>query len=464
MTGDLTPPEGDPGTLTTATGSLGTAATGIGKQKTATQHAVATALEQWHGPRSDAFRQAGAGLQVELGMVQTSSQKVAGLVHAYGLALKKTQDDIKTWAKEVKDADDRAAQVDPSSPESDRAFQHAGQLRGQLEQDARTAARQLKQLAAQIAAEIDDETALLVPKSDSLSPEAIRRRVFDELGVTGLSGHVSDAQAWKALGSAQAAVSKEDVEEDGEVDWKELADQLNNAGPAQLLAGTIGPLSGAEGWAVARFAQNARAVAGVEKNVQAIFSDMVGPMSDLYKSGIAGLGDVAARAKDASVVADLERTLAGNPEKQTASLLSKLKAGGIPETGFLGAAGRFLAVVGVASDVLTIINPGVENKTEGHVLQGAAALNIAGTAAAFAPTLATLAGINAVADWIPVAGQVVMIGTGLFLAGDWAYHHFGWFKSGVDGAVHGVTTAAKDTWHGITSAGSAIGHAFSSIF
>ncbi|HEX2892612.1 MAG TPA: hypothetical protein VHO29_01245 [Marmoricola sp.] len=460
--GDLTPPEGEPGQLTHCTGALGTVSTDLGTQKTAVQHGVATALEQWKGPRRDDFAHAGAGLQVEIAMVQASSQKVAGLVHEYGLALKKTQDDIRAWAAEVEHAESRVGSGD--DPDSIRAMQHAAQLRTQLEGEARQAAHRLKQLATTIAGEIDAETDLLVPKSESLDPAAIRRRVFDQLGVTGLDGPITPAQAWASLRSAEAAVPKEDVKSDGEVDWKELADQINNAGPAQLLAGTIGPLTGAEGWAVARFAGNLRDVARVEKNVQTIFADIVGPMSDLYKSGIAGMGDVDAQLDFASQVAKLERTLAGNPEESTASLLSKLKAGGIPETGFLGAVGKFLGVVGVASDVLTIMNPAVENETEGNVIRGAAGLNIVGTGMAFAPGMATLVGINAVADWVPVAGQVVMIGTGLFLAGDWAYHKFGWFHDGVDGVGHVASEGAKKVWDGVKDVGSGIKHVFSSIF
>jgi hypothetical protein len=460
--GDLTPPEGDPAGLTHSTGAFGTVSTDLGKQKTAVQHGVATALEQWKGPRRDDFAHAGAGLQVEIAMVQASSQKVAGLVHEYGLALRKTQDDIRGWAKEVADAEGRIGDGDDA--DSIRAMQHATQLRNQLEGQARQAAHQLKQLASTIAREIDAETGLLAPKSEALSPDAIRRRVFDELGVTGLQGALTPAQAWQVLKSAEAAVPDEDVESDGEVDWKELADQINNAGPAQLLAATVGPLSGAEGWAIARFAGNLHDVAAMEKSVQTIFSDIVGPMSDLYKSGIAGIGDVDAQLDFASQVAKLERTLAGDPEASTASLLSKLKAGGIPETGFLGAAGKILGVVGVASDVLTLINPGVENKTEGNVVRGAAGLNIVGTGMAFAPGMATLVGINAVADWVPVAGQVVMLGTGLFLAGDWAYHNVKWFHDGADAVGHVASEGAKKVWDGVKDVGSGIKHAFSSIF
>lgn len=462
MGGDLTPPEGDPGQLTHCTGALGSVSTDLGRQKTSVQHGVSTALEQWKGPRRDDFAQAGAGLQVEIAMVQASSQKVAGLVHEYGLALKKTQDDVRSWAQEVDAAEGRIGAGD--DPDSIRAMQHAAQLRTQLEGQARQAQHQLKQLASTIAREIDAETDLLVPKSESLSPAAIRRRVFEQLGVTGLQGPMTPAQAWETLRSAEAAVPKEDVESDGEVDWKELADQINNAGPAQLLAATVGPLTGSEGWAIARFAGNLRDVAGVEKSVQTIFSDIVGPMSDLYKSGIAGMGDVDAQLDFASQVAGLERTLAGDPEASTASLLSKLKAGGVPETGFLGVAGKFLAGVGVGSDILTLINPGVENQTEGNVVRGAAAANIVGTGMAFAPGMAGLVGINAVADWVPVAGQVVMLGTGLFLAGDWAYHNVKWFHDGADAVGHVASEGAKKVWDGVKDVGSGVAHVFSSIF
>ena len=45
-------------------------------------------------------------------------------------------------------------------------------------------------------------------------------------------------------------------------------------------------------------------------------------------------------------------------------------------------------MLGVAGDVMTIVNPGLENKTEGNVMRGAAAANIVGTGMAFSGTLA----------------------------------------------------------------------------
>lgn len=53
-------------------------------------------------------------------------------------------------------------------------------------------------------------------------------------------------------------------------------------------------------------------------------------------------------------------------------------------------------------------------------------------------TAATLVGINASTDWIPVVGQVVMLGTGIYLAGDWAYHKIKPFHSFVNSTAEFV--------------------------
>ena len=130
----------------------------------------------------------------------------------------------------------------------------------------------------------------------------------------------------------------------------------------------------------------------------------------------------------------------------------------------------------MVGDALTIVDPGVANKTEGRALQVTAGANMVGTGMAFS---ATLLGANAVVDWVPVAGQVVMVATGLILAGDYVYHHWDQITHGVSTAYHATThavstayhatthalgSAASATGHALSSAGSAVGHVFSSIF
>lgn len=130
-----------------------------------------------------------------------------------------------------------------------------------------------------------------------------------------------------------------------------------------------------------------------------------------------------------------------------------LRTGGIPEGGWLDMAGRGLALAGVASDVMTLVNPGTENQAEGDVNRGMAAANMVGTGMAFAPAIvgaapgaAALVGINAVADWVPVAGQVVMAGTALYLAGDWAYHNWDSITHAAGTAEHFIASGIEDTY------------------
>jgi hypothetical protein len=123
--------------------------------------------------------------------------------------------------------------------------------------------------------------------------------------------------------------------------------------------------------------------------------------------------------------------------------------GGLPDSGFWGAAAKVTGWLGIAGDALTIINPGVGG-TEGAIDRGMAGANLVATAA-------VLAEVNFGLDWIPVAGEVVMLATGLYLAADWAYQTFKPFHDFVDDVGHDVD-------HGFHTVAHAVSHFFSSIF
>jgi uncharacterized protein YukE len=57
--------------------------------------------------------------------------------------------------------------------------------------------------------------------------------------------------------------------------------------------------------------------------------------------------------------------------------------------------------------------------------------------------------LNASLDWIPVAGEVVMIGTGVYLAGDFLYHHWTPFRDVANAVGHGTVRVVKDIGSGI---------------
>jgi hypothetical protein len=80
---------------------------------------------------------------------------------------------------------------------------------------------------------------------------------------------------------------------------------------------------------------------------------------------------------------------------------------------------RTLAGLAVLGDIGTLVDPGASG-AEGTVNRVAAGANIAGTAVASSGELDVVASLNA-GDEIPVYGEVVAVGSGVYLAGDFVY-------------------------------------------
>ena len=133
----------------------------------------------------------------------------------------------------------------------------------------------------------------------------------------------------------------------------------------------------------------------------------------------------------------------------------KAAAGSLAEIKGLGTT---LGVLGIAADALTVVWP-PDKGAMGWVDRGAAGVNGALIAA------------NLAMDEIPVAGEVVMIGTGVYLAGNFLYHHWKPFTNVCNAVGHGTVEAADAVGHGAVTVGKDIGHgakkawhAISSIF
>lgn len=116
-------------------------------------------------------------------------------------------------------------------------------------------------------------------------------------------------------------------------------------------------------------------------------------------------------------------------------------------TPFLKGASASLSVVGIGTDIVTAISP-EDRGAMGWVDRGAAGVN------------GGLLAANLFVDEIPVAGEVMMIGTGVYLGGDYLYHHWKPFHNAVDAVGHGTVTVTKDIGHGVTSAVKSVGHLF----
>jgi len=129
--------------------------------------------------------------------------------------------------------------------------------------------------------------------------------------------------------------------------------------------------------------------------------------------------------------------------------------GGLGDSGLAKGAGRLFGFAGIGSDIATMVAPGSHSLGEDIANRGMAFGNAMGTGAVMlgadgTAALATAAGIDAAVGWVPVAGQAVMIGTGLYLAGDWAYNHVKAFHNFVNSTGHALSSAGHDAAHFIT--------------
>lgn len=98
-----------------------------------------------------------------------------------------------------------------------------------------------------------------------------------------------------------------------------------------------------------------------------------------------------------------------------------------------------LGALGIVADAGTIISP-QDKGAMGWVDRGAAGVN------------GGLLVANMFLDEIPVVGEVTLVATGVYLAGDFLYHHFKPFHDVCDDVGHATVTAVKDVGHAASSA------------
>jgi uncharacterized protein YukE len=119
------------------------------------------------------------------------------------------------------------------------------------------------------------------------------------------------------------------------------------------------------------------------------------------------------------------------------------------------AGSRLLGGVAAGSDVLAI---GGDIYTEIKPEDSGAMAVVDRTAAGVNAAAAGLDGGYAIAGLIagttfeiPVAGQVALVGTGLYLGADYLYHHWTPFRDVANAAGNAVASTAKGAWHDVTS-------------
>lgn len=456
-------PPGDPDAVKAAASAIGVLGGDVKTQEGVLTPAFAAALAAWHGPRSDTFRDASAGIQVQVKTAESALTNAASLLQAYGAALHNAQVDIADLERQAQQrqtaAEHAVAGMDPDDIDIDRTWQHASTAIGALAAQAETIRTHLRNLARTTAGAIDALTDTALPGGSTLTPDEIGRRVDAAYGVNGIQAAIdgnrlTSEEAWKALETPSEALPEDAVEEDGEVDWAEVVRDTNDKIVNAWAIGTAPEAGWALGQLSRNFVEYTKALADLPKS----YADLSGPGLDVpirpAEDVDAVLDEIlnTARVTDADVKAfaadfDLARAV------ETAG------EGGL--TGFMAGASHVMAALGVVGDVWTIVDPGVDNDTEADVLRGAAGANLVGIGAVeFGGAAAAALGLDAAVGWVPVAGQIVVVATGLFLAGDWVYHNWDEVKQWGGDVADFVTDTVPDA---LGDAGDAVGDVASDV-
>jgi hypothetical protein len=440
-------PEGDPARIKAAAGNIGGLGGDTKGEETRLTSAFAAALGQWHGPRADTFREASAGIQVQARLAESSLTNAAALLKAYAGALETAQGDIADLETRAQARHDEAARqtaaMDPDDVQVDQTWQHASRFIGDLAGQAEEIRAGVRKVARDTAAALDALTDTALPGGATLSPAEIRRRVGTAYGVGGIqaaidAGSLTAAQAWGALKTPSEALPEDAVEEDGEVDWVEVVRKTNDDIVNSWAVGTA-PRTG---WALGQLSRNFVEYTHALNSLPKSYADLHGPGLDIPESAATDIDTVLDDVLDtARLTAEDERAFAADFDLVKA--LDTAGEGGL--TGFLAGASHVLSVLGVAGDAWVLVDPGVENPTEANVLRGTAAANMVGIGAVeLGGEAAAMLGLDAAVGWVPVAGQVVVVATGLILAGDWVYHNWDTVKQWGGDVSNFVTDTVPD--------------------
>jgi hypothetical protein len=204
-----------------------------------------------------------------------------------------------------------------------------------------------------------------------------------------------------------------------------------NTGAALL---TLPPaLFGAAKWGLA-----ARSAASLPSDLRVLWDERINPLALAADRGELPWSVVAGKANDVMGASSLFSNEADTALSDSRSLFLR---GGLPDSPIVEVGGRVLGGLAIVGDVGTLIDPGGNSLAEDTANRGAALAN----------GVSTVLVLNAATDEIPVAGEVVMIGSGLYLGGDWLYNHWSPFHDTVDAAGNGIKDGFNWTTHEVGS-------------
>lgn len=464
-------PPGDPDALDAGLAKLGSIAGTLHTSGGSIKSGFAAALSTWHGTRSDDFRKASAGMQLQVMEGSTALQNTTADLRGYARLLRSNTEQIKALKHQ---ADVRNAQADAfaknhaHSPDAvDLEYQHAATYVGSLEQQAEDLRGDVRRSALAVAGMVDAATDMAVPHSASLTPAEIGRRVDTTTGIAGIQaalakGTLTADQAWGALATASTEVPEDAINADGSIDGNKLEDDVakeEKENPAKKgLDTTLDywtlATAAPGGWSLASLANAAREFTTAKSQLPV----------DLYKLTQKELDAIPkGPVQDAdSLLREIEEgpkwTPADDAAVDAAGNLSKAEEA-IGGLGKFEAVGRVFDGLAVVGDVWTLADPNSEtdDKVDAGVnLTGLALTTDAGSGLAVDGLVASgLIGADAAVGWVPVVGWGLVAIT----AGYEVYKHWDTVTKYASTAYHATANFVTNTApHALSSAAHSVGH------
>lgn len=410
MTGPAYPvPSGDPETLRTAARRYKSLAQDHSTLLTTFQRHVEAVLKGWTGPLAAQYKTAAEGVYPRFKAVHEAAASAHTALHRYAGALETAQKAVSSANK--------ASGKDAHNSHSFAAGH--GQSAHQLGRQVSDANSALSRAAGTCATALGHaQTTLARTCPDTMSAKQLKAQV-DKAGE---ELKEENPGLWEKLFGPEGELRK----------WDEKLHAVPAPYADMVLLKLMSSAEGAE-----ESAKTAEEFAArIPELMEADFPKMARPIMNAMSRGEATEADLAQAIED--FAKDWDAIAKWNAGTKAASL------GEAARLPWLRGAGVGLNSLALVGDIYTMWSP--EDKgAMGWVDRGAAGVN------------AGLAGWDTAAllltpvDAVPVVGEVVMVGTGLFLGGDYLYHHWKPFKNVCDSTGHAVASAAKSTWHAVTS-------------
>jgi hypothetical protein len=415
-------PLGDPGTATGAAHKYTAAATQLDASAQQVLKAVHGLGSDWVGRGASSAGSCSVALAAVFSQAATAAHSSGATLSAFGTALSQAQ---SQWDRARAMADQ--AMADEASYRSTAETQAQG-----LDRQAATGNIGAAHVAASVREDAASYTSPLRSRAMSLASQA-RQDATTAAGTA--AGRLSAAtSSMAAVPPAPSPVGGGEGGGESENIFQWFNDMVlgsANTGAAML---TLPPaLFGAAKWGLA-----ARSAASLPSDLRVLWDARINPLALAADRGELPWSVVAGKADDVMGASSLFSNDADTALSDSRSLFLR---GGLPDSPIVEVGGRVLGGLAIVGDVGTLIEPGGNSVAEDTANRGAAVAN----------GVSTVLVLNAATDEIPVAGEVVMIGSGLYLGGDWLYNHWSPFHDTVDTAANGVKDGFNWTTHEVGS-------------